>query len=190
MTKQVYFTYKSIGNFCRLLATIQYEKSHTPREITIFHQRFDRAEGDELIEQFLNELFPNGATIGENELIKLNLHIERFMQKDKETQNLFVEYDKRHYSYYVYFKPDNVVYECGFAQHATIIRDICCDYFKGFSEDEIHPQYIEKFIKDNFEIKSYNSTVEQIAKDNMYISRCIILRNKKRKMERNEYQYR
>ena len=179
MKKTLHFSYKSVGNFCRLLITIQYEKSHTPREITVFHQRFDRAECDDLIEQFLTELFPSGATIGENELLKLISHIESFMKKDKETQDLFCRYDKQHYPYYVYFIPDNVVYECGFAQHSTKIRDICCDYFKGFSEDEIDPQYIEKFIKANFEIKSDNSTVEQIAKDFMYICRCIILGNKK-----------
>lgn len=180
---EIGFKYKSIGNFCRLLATIQYEKSHTPREITVFHQRFDRDECDELIEQFLVELFPNGATIGENELIKLNSYIENFMLKDKETQDLFVNYDKKQYCSYVYFIPDNVVYKCGFAEHAKTVNQICCDYFKGFSENEIDPQYIERFIKDNFEIKSDNSTIEQIAKDYMYISRCIIKKNKKRAMQ-------
>lgn len=40
MTKQsekINFTYESVGNLCKLLLTIQYEKSHTPREITVFH---------------------------------------------------------------------------------------------------------------------------------------------------------
>lgn len=180
MTEQVHFTYRSIGNFCRLLLTIQYEKTHTPREITVFHQRFDRDECDDLIEQFLTDLFPDGATIGETELTQLTSYVERFMLKDKETQDLFVKYDKAAYAYYVYFKPDNIVYECGFAQHSKIVTEICCDYFKGFTEDDIDPDYIKKFILHNFEISSDNSTVESIAKDYMYIFRSIILQSKRR----------
>lgn len=185
MKETVHFSYKSIGNFCRLLVTILYEKSHTPREISVFHQRFNRNECDELIEQFLYELFPNGATIDEKELIQLVSYIERFMTKDKETQDLFVSYDKAHYRYYVYFKPDNIVYECNFAQHATTIRDICIDYFKGFTLDELDPKYVRKFIIENFEIKSNNSTIEQIANDNNYIIRCIAINNKRRKRALN-----
>ena len=184
--EQVSFTYRSIGNFCRLLATIQYEKSHSPREITVFHQRFDRDECDKLMEQFLEELFPNGATIGENELTQLVSYIERFMSKDRETQDLFVRYDKANYPYYVYFIPDNIVYKCEYAQHAITVRDICYEYFKGFSEEEIDCDYIKKFIKENFEIRSDNSTVEQIANDNAYIARCIILRNNKNYRKQTE----
>ena len=177
--KKVSFKYKSIGNFCRLLLTIMYEKSHTPREITVFHQRFDRDESDELIEKFLNELFPCGANIAEAELNSLMSHVERFMLKDKETQDLFVKYDKAKFPYYVYFKPDNIVYECDFAQHSTMVRDICCEFFKGFSEEELSAEYLKRFINENFEIKSNNSTIEQIANDNFYIARCIILQNKR-----------
>lgn len=184
MMAQMHFSYKSIGNLCRLLATIQYEKSHTPREITVFHQRFDRDECDDLIEQFLCELFPDGVTVGVKEITQLISHIERFMAKDKETQDLFVAYDKHCYPFYVYFKPDNIVYECDFAHHSTKVRDICCDYFKGFTEEELDPEYLRKFITENFEIKSNNSTIEQIANDNLYIARCVILKNQERDDER------
>lgn len=179
MKEQLHFTYKSIGNFCKLLATILYEKSHTPREITIFHQRFDDEKGDEMMEQFLMELFPNGANVSEKEIETLVAYIEKFMLKDKETQDLFVKYDKAHYSSYVYFKPDNKVYECDFAQHSKTVKEICCDFFKGFTKDELDPQYLKKFITENFEIRSDNSTIEQIANDCDYITRCIVYQNEK-----------
>ena len=53
MTEYINFTYKSIGNLCHLLLNIQYEKTHTPREISVFHQRFDNDETDNLIEEIL-----------------------------------------------------------------------------------------------------------------------------------------
>mgnify|MGYP003435558264 FL=1 len=65
MTETLSFTYESIGNFCRLLITILYEKSHTPREITIFHQRFDKSESDELFESFLADIWLVGRMLGE-----------------------------------------------------------------------------------------------------------------------------
>lgn len=177
MSEYVSFTYKSIGNFCHLLLNIQYEKTHTPREITVFHQRFDNDETDNLIEEILVKLFPNGANIGEKELIQLTSYIENFMLKDKKTQDLFVEYDKKHYSYYVYFKPDNIVYECGFAEHAKIVKEICLNFFKDF--DDIDPLYIKKFIIENFEISSDNSTVESISNDYNYIARAILIKNRR-----------
>lgn len=183
MTKTLNFTYKSIGNFCRLLITILYEKSHTPREITIFHQRFDNDESDKLFESFLANIWPEGITLGEDELNTLLAYIERFMVKDKETQDLFVKYDKGHYTYYVYFKPDNIVYDCHYAQHSTMVRDICCDFFKGFSEEEILKINMKQFIIDNFEIHSDNSTIEQIANDSDFIKRSIIFQD--RRMKKN-----
>lgn len=173
MSEKIGFTYKSIGNFCHLLLNIQYEKTHTSREITVFHQRFDNDETDNLIEEILIKLFPNGASIGEKELIQLTSYVENYMLKDKTTQDLFVEYDKLHYPYYVYFKPDNIVYECDYAQHNRVVRDICCDFFKDF--DDIDPLYIKKFILENFEISSDNSTVESISNDYNFIAREILI---------------
>ena len=185
MTETLSFTYKSIGNFCRLLITILYEKSHTPREIAIFHQRFDKSESDELFESFLADIWPEGTTLGEEELNTLLAYIERFMAKDKETQDLFVKYDKGHYPYYVYFKPDNVIHECKFAQHATRVKEICCDFFKGFSEEEILKVNMKQFIIDNFEISSDNSTIDQIANDCDFITRSIILCDRRKNKTEN-----
>ena len=177
MSKKISFTYKSIGNLCHLLLNIQYEKTHSPREITVFHQRFDNDKTDNLIEEILIKLFPNGVTIGEKEIIQLTSYIENFMLQDKATQDLFVKYDKRCYPHYVYFKPDNIVYECGFAEHSEKVRNICCDFFKGFTNEDLNCEYIKTFIKENFEIKSDNSTIEQIANDNAYIMSCINIQN-------------
>lgn len=181
--EKINFSYESIGNFCKLLITILYEQSHTPREITVFHQRFDSAKNDELFETFLAELWPEGIAIGEEELNVLLAHVERFMLKDQTTLDLFARYDKRRYNYYIYFKPDNIVYECKFAEHATMIKDICCDFFEGFSEEEILKVNMKRFILDNFEIKSDNSTIEQIANYSEFIRRSIVLKDRRIKSE-------
>lgn len=169
--ERIPFTYESVSNVCRLLATIQYEKSHSVRNITVFHQIFKGSTGDKFIEQFLSELFPNGATIGEDELKALNLRIEKFMSSSKIAQDLFVEYDKRHYKSYVYFKPDNVVIPARVGEHNEIVQNICLDYFKDFQTVEL--EYLKKFIRDNFEISSDFTSIEQVVADAKHIKNMI-----------------
>lgn len=168
MGKKLYFKYQSIGNLCRLLATVTFEKTGSSRDITIWHERFDRIECDELFEKFLGEIYPEGATIGEEQINKLVLHAEKFLQTDKEAQQIAVNYDKQMHTYWVYFKIDNKIYPCKFCQHSKTITQICADYYKDF--EKIDLEELQKFIKENFEIKSRNSTIEQIAKDAQYIA--------------------
>lgn len=169
----LHFSYKSIGNFVRLLVTIQFENTHNSRDISIFHQRF-RNEPDELFEEFLTELYPNGGTIGENEITNLTSYIHNFLQKDEAARDLYVTYDKHTYDSYVYFKPDKTVHYAEFGNHSNLVTQICCDYFKDFSPDEINLDYLKKFILENFEIKSDNTTVEKVSCDAAYIGRKII----------------
>lgn len=163
MSEYLNFTYKSIGNFCHLLLNIQYEKTHTPREIAVFHQRFDNDETDDLIEEILVKLFPNGANIGEKELMQLTSYFEIFMAKDKKTQDLFVQYDKRSYGSYVYFKPDNIVVYAPMGQHNEIVQNICLDFFKDFQSVDV--EYLKKFLKENFEIASDFTSIENVVAD-------------------------
>ena len=168
MAKKLHFKYQSIGNLCRLLATIQFEKMASKRDISIWHQRFDREECDALFEKFLGDIYPEGANIGEKEINNLVSYAEHFLEKDKEAQNIAVQCDKFKNSYWVYFKIDNKVFPCDFCQHSKTITQICKDYFKGF--EHIDLEELQKFIIENFEIKSKNSTVESIAKDAQYIA--------------------
>lgn len=174
MTEQVSFSYKSIGNFAKLLATILYEKEHTAKEITLWHLRYDGEETDDLFEQFLEELFPEGGTLDVEEIKLLTNHAERFLSKDTLAIQQRVDYEKREYKSYVYFKIDKIVVPCGFAKHQETVRQICMDYFKDF--ETIDENYIKKFILENFEIRSDNSTIEKIANDSLYIARSIILK--------------
>lgn len=173
--KTLHFSYESIGNFVRLLITIRFENIYNPRDITVFHQRF-RDEPDELFEKFLIELYPNGCTVGENEINNLTSHIHSFLQKDETAKDLYATYDKRKYESYVYFKPDKAVHYAEFGNHSNLVTQICCDYFKDFAPDEIKLDYLKKFILENFEIKSDNTTVERVSNDAAYICREILFR--------------
>ena len=181
MTEQLHFRYKSIGNFSKLLATILYEKSHSDMEIGIWHERFDNDESDELFESFLVEMFPEGKTLEEKDIEALMNRAHRFLQKDKQAQDIRNIYIKARNTYWVYFKPDNIVYPCKFANHSKKIGEICADFFKDF-EEEIDIEYLRKFILENFEIRSDNSTIQHIARD----ARFIALDMQIRKLERED----
>lgn len=172
MEKTVHFTYKSIGNFVKLLATIRFEQTESPEDISIWHERFDDDEADALFENFLVELFPEGKTIQVEDIETVIFRAKRFLETDEKAQNIRNGHIKRKSTYWVYFKPTNKVYPCGYAKHSKIIHDICADFFKGF--DDIDVNYLKRFIMDNFEICSDNSTVERIAKDAEFIRYSIL----------------
>lgn len=167
------FGYKSIGNFARLISTIIFEKNHNGREVAIWHERFDEEDGDDLFEQFLADLYPEGKTIEPEDVEIIVNHAVRFLMKDEKTRQIRNRYAKFDNPYWVYFKPDDIVYPCGYAKHAEKVREICKDYFKDF--DDIDPDFLKKFILENFEICSDNSTIEKIAKDSRYMCITILL---------------
>lgn len=175
MERTVHFTYKSIGNFVRLLSTIQFEKSHSPREIAVWHERFDDENGDALFEKFLVELYPEGKTIQVEDIETIVNRAKRFLAADERARHIRNRYTKFDNDYWVYFRPDDIVHPCEYAQHAEKIREICKDYFKDF--DTIDPEFLREFILTNFEICSDNSTIERIAKDSRYMCTTIMLDN-------------
>lgn len=168
----VNFSYKSIGNFVKLLATIRYENTHEGHDVAVWHERFDDDSEDELFEKFLVELFPEGKTIQPEDIDTVIYKAERFLETDKKGQDIKNKYIKLESGYWVFFKPENKVYPCHYAEHSKFITKICADFFKGF--DSIDADYLKKFILDNFEIASDNSTVERIAKDVEYIRTAIL----------------
>lgn len=157
-----------------MLITIQLEKTKSDRDKEVFHKRFDK-EKDSVFEGFLLKLYPEGVTIGENEINHLVNFVVDFMQKDSEAIALYVDWDKLHYSSYVYFKVDNKVYNASYLSHFGLVKDICCNYFKGFDENEINTDYLSRFIVENFEIKSDFTTPTSVIQDVDYIARCIVL---------------
>lgn len=175
MAEKLYFKYQSIGNIVRLLVTIQFEKIKTDRDIFVYHKRLDR-EKDEFFEDILLELYPNGVTIGENEINQLIRYVENFLSKDKEARSWYTKWDKKHITSYVYFKIDDKVYPAYHLSHFGIVKDICCDYFKRFETIDI--DYLQRFILENFEIASDFTSPASVANDAEYIARCIYWRNK------------
>lgn len=169
-TEQLHFSYSSIGNLAKLLVSIQWEKTKSVRDINVFHQRFDR-ERDELFEEFLYKLYPDGATIGEEEIKALVNYIADFMRTDPQSIDLYVAWDKRHWSSWVYFKQKNKVYNANMGCHTDIVRNICIEFFKGCYD--IDSSYLKQFILDNFEIKSDFTTVEIVAGNASYIAEHI-----------------
>lgn len=175
--KILHFQYKSIGNLVRLLTSIKFEKYESERDVIVFHERF-RDEPDELFEKFLTDLYPDGCTIRENEINNLTSYIRTFMQKDDTARDYYAQYDKSVCGSYVYFKPDKTVYPVEFGGHANCITQICCDFFKDFSKNDLDLDYLRRFILDNFEIKSDNTTVERVSDDADYIAREIFIQRR------------
>lgn len=175
MSEKLHFKYQSIGNIVRLLITIQIEKTKTDRDRFVYHKRLDK-EKDDFFENFLLELYPNGVTIGENEINQLIEFTIDFLSKDKESKHWYVEWDKSHLTSYVYFKIDDKVYSADYLSHFGIVKDICCDYFKGFEKIDI--DYLQKFILENFEILSDFTSPASVANDARYIANCICLGRK------------
>lgn len=159
MSEKLAFTYDSIGSMVRLLTTIQYENAHTPAEIELYHAVFDGK--DELFESFLEKLFEPGTPLDVEHIQKLVKHCEYYLETDAEAVDTKCKIDRRRYNSYVYFKPYNKVYPCDYTKHSGTVTDICKDYFKG--ADDIDADKLQRFILNNFEIKSDKTSVEQVA---------------------------
>ena len=170
MSETLHFSYRSPENFVRLLCDIVYEKEHSPRDIAIYHERFDD-ETDEFFATMLKQLFPEGATIGEKEINQCVSWIDNFLSHDEQTKDIKVRYDMVECESYVYFDIDKKVYPCSHTAHSQVVKNICVDYFKGFDESEITPEKVADFIRNHFVVKSRFSTAGSIANDSAYIYR-------------------
>lgn len=153
---------KSIGNLLRLLATLQIENAYDERDVTVFHQRFDN-EPDELFETFLEQLYPDGCSIDRPQVNALVSSIYYFMRTDERSVDLYIRYDKRHCGSWIYFIPEKTFRSASLGDHELTIIEICTDFFRGC--EDIDRDYLKNFILKNFEIRSDNNTLEQIADD-------------------------
>ena len=162
-TERLHFMVESPANFVRLACTILFEKREAMSEwAATWHDVFDCANGEQLFLQFMEELFPDGCTIGEKELKQITDRAVRYLQTETRCLDLKAGHDKSRFTYWVSFIPEHKVYGCEFARHEETIIEILTAFFgksiAGYSLDTL-----KHFILRSFEIRSDNSSVRSIA---------------------------
>ena len=160
-TERLHFMVESPANFVRLACTILFEKREAMSEwAATWHDVFDCANGEQLFLQFMEELFPDGCTIGEKELKQITDRAVRYLQTETRCLDLKA----------------GQVYGCEFARHEETIIEILTAFFgksiAGYSLDTL-----KHFILRSFEIRSDNSSVRSIAEDVDFIQRAVFARS-------------
>ena len=159
-TERLHFMVESPANFVRLACTILFEKREAMSEwAATWHDVFDCANGEQLFLQFMEELFPDGCTIGEKELKQITDRAVRYLQTETRCLDLKAGHDKSRFTYWVSF-----------------IIEILTAFFgksiAGYSLDTL-----KHFILRSFEIRSDNSSVRSIAEDVDFIQRAVFARS-------------
>lgn len=106
----------------------------------------------------------------------LSCGVVSFLKTDAVCRDAKIAYDKKRFSYWVYFIPGGKVFECQFAEHEETIIGVLADFF-GKSIIDYNLNALKKFIINSFEIRSSQSSVSSIAEDVEFIqlsafSRC------------------
>lgn len=177
----MHFSYNSIEEMVRYLATIRFEQSEDMGEYGgIWHAIYnkDPEQGNSLFMHFLEELYPSGCTVGINEVDKIAARAMAYLKTNIQARELKVQTEKYKYDYWVYFKPDYKVYPCRFGDHAQVVIDILADYF-GDALDDLSDTKLKSMIRSSFELGSTNTTIDKILADTDYIR--IAVSNKVRK---------
>ncbi len=172
MVKKLHFSYNSPENFVKLLVTIRIENRCDNRTIFVYQKIFNGINGDRLFLNFMEEEFPTGATIGENELKVLFDKVVKYLNTDKQCRKLFTEYDKSHCSSYIYSKALDKLYPADFGEHIKKAVEACQDFFAGVND--ITVEDVRLFIRNNLEVKSDNTSINTILNDADYITRCCV----------------
>lgn len=177
--EQLHFKVESPANFVKLACTILFEKGEKLKELGyVWREVFNGSKGEQLFQNFMEELFPEGCTIGESELVQITNKAIRFLETDISCLDIKANYDKTRFSYYVYFAPMHKVFECGFAQHEDTVIRILQDFF-GKSIIDYDTEKLKRFITNSFEIRSDNTTVSSIVKDVDYIQRSVYMKSRR-----------
>lgn len=177
MMESLHFKVDSPANFVKLACTILFErKEELVKEYgSVWHDVFDGKSGDQRFQQFMEELFPDGCTIGERELNRLTDQAIRFLKTDTVCLDLKAGYDKMRFTFWVYFIPEHKVYPCQFSLHEETVIDILVDFF-GVNVQKYSVDSLQKFILGAFQIQSNNTSVRAIADDSAYIQRTVYYR--------------
>lgn len=174
----LHFKVESPANFVKLVCTILFERKEELLEDygSTWHDVFDGDAGDQHFQRFMEDLFPNGCTIGESELNLITNRAVHFLKTDAVCLDIKANHDKARFTYWVYFAPEHKVYACSFARHEETIIEILTAFFgksiAGYSLDTL-----KRFILRSFEIRSDNSSVRSIAEDVDFIQRAVFARS-------------
>lgn len=174
-TEKLHFRIQSAQYVVRLATTIllEQDEEELDRIGYAWHEVLDTASGEELFLDFMEEVLPIGGTIGENELLKIKEKAINFLDTNETALEIQAEYDKIRYDSWVYFKPYHKVYTVDFANHYTKVKEILIEYFKGIDDYDINK--FNRFMKENFEIRSTVSTIDTIIKDSRSLLLSVIL---------------
>lgn len=121
----------------------------------------------------MEEVLPEGGTIDIPELEAIKAKAIHYLETDEQALELQADYDKFVLDSWVYFKPYHKVYGVGFAEHNEKVREILADFFDEIDDYDIDK--FKRFIRENFEIGSVNTTLDNIIADAENIHRYIVL---------------
>lgn len=124
--ERLHFKVESPANFVKLACTILFEQKEELLEDydSTWHDVFDGDAGDQHFQRFMEDLFPNGCTVGESELNLITDRAVHFLKTDEACLDIKANHDKARFTYWVYFAPEHKVYACSFARHEETIIDI------------------------------------------------------------------
>ena len=116
--EKLHFKVESPANFVKLACTILFERKEELLDDygSTWHDVFDGEAGNQHFQRFMEELFPDGCTIGERELNQLTDKAIQFLKTDAFCLDIKAGHDKSRSAFWVYFIPEHKVYPCQFAQ--------------------------------------------------------------------------
>lgn len=175
--ERLHFKVDSPANIVKMCCTIIFERNEKLLEEygSVWHDVFDGEAGDAHFQQFMEDLFPDGCTVGENELNLITNRAVCFLKTDVACLDMKANHDKARFTYWVYFAPEHKVYGCSFARHEETIIDVLTA-FLGKSIEDYSSYALKQFILNSFEIKSDNSSVRSIAEDVDFIQQTVYFR--------------
>jgi hypothetical protein len=174
-TESLHFQIESPKNMVRLLVTILFQQDTDlfKKHGHVWVHLLDTEDGEEKFQQFMEEVLPEGGTIDIPELEAIKAKAIHYLETDEQALELQADYDKFVLDSWVYFKPYHKVYGVGFAEHNEKVREILADFFDEIDDYDIDK--FKRFIRENFEIGSVNTTLDNIIADAENIHRYIVL---------------
>ena len=169
MKETLHFRVESAQNFALLYMTVMYEKRPMTRvsekiAYSVWHERFHRKDGEQLVLELMTKLFPEGGTLDVPELDKLLLASIEFVENDEECKKLTTKYKRRMYDSYVYSKYNDECRYASFAEHTNTVEEMTEEFF-GKDLEEFDKKDIREFILKNFELHGSQLSIESIAYD-------------------------
>lgn len=174
-SERINFQIESPKNMVRLLTTILFQQDTdlSKKHGHVWANLLDTEDGEEKFQQFMEEVLPEGGTIDIPELEAIKAKAIHYLETDEHALELQADYDKVALGSWVYFKPYHKVYGVGFAEHNQKVRELLADFFDEIDDYDIDK--FKRFICENFEIGSVNTTLDNIIADAENIHRYIVL---------------